>query len=157
MNKVVQSEAETTVDLKRFGQAARVASKILANAPTDQKNESLRAMAKTLRARSDTILRENAIDLEFGARDGLQGPLLDRLELTPDRVNAMADGLTQVAGLPDSGQAIQYYIILISDWREHLVTSTVETPAAGPRQKILLAPVAGSAARGGRSTGEITR
>ena len=101
MNKVVQSEAEATVDLKRFGQAARAASKILANAPTDQKNESLRAMAKTLRARADTILRENAIDLEFGARDGLQGPLLDRLELTPDRVNAMADGLTQVAGLPD--------------------------------------------------------
>ncbi|SVB28260.1 uncharacterized protein METZ01_LOCUS181114, partial [marine metagenome] len=51
MNKVVQSEAETTVDLKRFGEAARAASKILANALTDQKNESLRAMAKTLRAR----------------------------------------------------------------------------------------------------------
>ena len=101
MNKVVQSEAETAIDLKRFGRAARAASKILANAPTGQKNESLRVVAKTLRARSDTILRENAVDLEFGARDGLQEALLDRLELTPDRVNAMADGLTQVAGLPD--------------------------------------------------------
>ena len=101
MNKVVQSETETAVDLKRLGRAARAASKILANAPTGQKNESLRAIAKTLRARSDTILRENAIDLEFGARDGLQGPLLDRLELTTERVDAMADGLTQVAGLPD--------------------------------------------------------
>jgi glutamate-5-semialdehyde dehydrogenase len=101
MNKVAQSEAETAVDIKRLGQAARAASKILASAPTSQKNESLRAVAKTLLARSDTILHENAIDLELGARDGLQGPLLDRLELTADRVNAMADGLTQVAGLPD--------------------------------------------------------
>jgi len=101
MNKVVQSEAETVVDLKRLGRAARAASKILANAPTGQKNEFLRAVAKILRARSDTILRENAIDLEFAARDGLQRPLLDRLELTPERVDAMADGLIQVAGLPD--------------------------------------------------------
>ena len=101
MNKVVQSEAEMAVDLKRLGRAARAASKILANAPTGQKNEFLRAMAKILRARSDTILRENAIDLEFAARDGLQGSLLDRLELTPERVDAMADGLIQVAGLPD--------------------------------------------------------
>jgi glutamate-5-semialdehyde dehydrogenase len=101
MNKVVGSETETTVDLKHFGRSARAASKILANAPTDQKNESLRAMAKTIRARSDTILRENAVDLEFGICRGLQGPLLDRLELTLDRVNGMADGLTQVAGLPD--------------------------------------------------------
>ncbi len=78
------------VDLKRFGRAARAASKMLANAPTGQKNESLRAMAETIRTRSDSILHENAIDLESGARDGLQGPLLDRLELTPDRVDAMA-------------------------------------------------------------------
>ena len=101
MNKAVRSDAETTVDLKRLGRAARAASKILANAPTGQKNELLRAVAKILRARSDTILRENAIDLEFAARDGLQRPLLDRLELTPERVDAMADGLIQVAGLPD--------------------------------------------------------
>ena len=101
MNKVVRSEAETAIDLKQFGRAARAASKILANAPTGQKNELLRAVAKILRGRSDTILHENAVDLEFGERDGLQGPLLDRLKLTPDRVDAMADGLTQVAGLPD--------------------------------------------------------
>ena len=101
MNKVVQSEAETAIDLKRLGRAARAASKILANAPTGQKNELLRTVAKILRARSDTILRENAIDLEFAARDCLQGPLLDRLELTPERVDAMVDGLIQVAGLPD--------------------------------------------------------
>ena len=101
MNKVVQSEAEAVVGLKQLGRAARAASKIMANAPTGQKNELLRAVAKILRARSDTILRENAIDLEFAARDGLQGSLLDRLELTPERVDAMADGLIQVAGLPD--------------------------------------------------------
>ena len=101
MNKVVKSGTETAVDLKGLGRAARAASKVMANASTGQKNEFLRAMAKILRARSDTILRENAIDLEFAARDGLQGPLLDRLELTPERVDAMADGLIQVAGLPD--------------------------------------------------------
>ena len=101
MNKVVKSGTETAVDLKGLGRAARAASKVMANASTGQKNEFLRAMAKILRARSDTILRENAIDLEFAARDDLQGPLLDRLELTPERVDAMADGLIQVAGLPD--------------------------------------------------------
>ena len=101
MNKVVKSGTETAVDLKGLGRAARAASKVMANASTGQKNELLRAMAKILRARSDTILRENAIDLEFAARDGLQGSLLDRLELTPERVDAMADGLIQVAGLPD--------------------------------------------------------
>ena len=101
MNKVVKYGTETAVDLKGLGRAARAASKVMANASTGQKNEFLRAMAKILRARSDTILRENAIDLEFAARDGLQGPLLDRLELTPERVDAMADGLIQVAGLPD--------------------------------------------------------
>ena len=101
MNKVVKSGTETAVDLKGLGRAARAASKVMANASTGQKNEFLRAMAKILRARSDTILRENAIDLEFAARVGLQGPLLDRLELTPERVDAMADGLIQVAGLPD--------------------------------------------------------
>ncbi len=101
MNKVVKSGTETAVDLKGLGRAARAASKVMANASTGQKNEFLRAMAKILRARSDTILRENAIDLEFAARDGLQGTLLDRLELTPERVDAMADGLIQVAGLPD--------------------------------------------------------
>ena len=101
MNKVVKSGTETAVDLKGLGRAARAASKVMANASTGQKNEFLRAMAKILRARSDTILRENAIDLEFAARDGLQGSLLDRLELTPERVDAMADGLIQVAGLPD--------------------------------------------------------
>ena len=46
MNKVVQSEVETVKDLKRFGRAARGASKILANALTGQKNESLLAMAR---------------------------------------------------------------------------------------------------------------
>ncbi len=101
MNKVVKSGTETAVDLKGLGRAARAASKVMANASTGQKNEFLRAMAKILRARSDTILRENAIDLEFAARDALQGSLLDRLELTPERVDAMADGLIQVAGLPD--------------------------------------------------------
>jgi glutamate-5-semialdehyde dehydrogenase len=101
MNKVVQSEAKKNVDLKQLGRAARTASKILTNAPTCQKNESLRAVAKILRARSDMILRENEIDLEFGARDGLGAVLLDRLELTPARVDAMAEGLIQVAGLPD--------------------------------------------------------
>jgi glutamate-5-semialdehyde dehydrogenase len=101
MNKVVQSEAKHSFDLGNLGRAARAASKILLNAPTNQKNESLLAVAKIIRTRSDAILDENAIDLEYGNRNGLQASLLDRLELTVERINSMAEALIQVAGLPD--------------------------------------------------------
>jgi glutamate-5-semialdehyde dehydrogenase len=89
------------MNLKTLGRAARVASSILTVTSTRQKNDCLQAVSKTLRERSKDILRENAIYLEIGQNNGLASPLLDRLELTIDRVHSMADGLIEVAQLPD--------------------------------------------------------
>ena len=89
------------MNLEDLGKAARAASKILATAPTRQKNDCLYAIAKALRARSRQILHENAIELESGRSGELSPPMLDRLELTSDRIEAMADSLIGIAQLPD--------------------------------------------------------
>ena len=84
-----------------MGRSAQLASRSLAVAPTSQKNHSLRAIANEIRECSKTILRENAIDMESGNQQGLSVPLLDRLELTPERIDLMADGVNRVADLSD--------------------------------------------------------
>jgi glutamate-5-semialdehyde dehydrogenase len=101
MAKVAETRVNTITYVRQCGRAARVTSKILAKASTGQKNESLLAIADTIIARSDSIVRDNVIDLEAGRRAGLSESLLDRLELTPERVHAMAEGLSQIARLPD--------------------------------------------------------
>ena len=89
------------MNLKQLGKLARQASKVLAAAPTRQKNDCLHIIATVLRERSNEILQENAVDLEVG-RDGKMSPsMLDRLELTVAGVNSMADSLVHIARLPD--------------------------------------------------------
>ncbi|MGE9271254.1 MAG: glutamate-5-semialdehyde dehydrogenase, partial [Verrucomicrobiales bacterium] len=66
-----------------------------------QKNEILRAMAEGLRAATPAILEANGKDLEAGEAKGLTGAMLDRLRLDAKRVEAIAGGVEQVAGLPD--------------------------------------------------------
>jgi len=58
-------------------------------------------MARQIEGARDRILEANAADLEAANRTGLSSALLDRLELTPERVGAMAEGLAQIASLPD--------------------------------------------------------
>ena len=89
------------MNLKQLGKLARQASKVLAAAPTRQKNDCLHTIAKVLRERSNEILQEIASDLEVG-RDGKMSPsMLDRLELSLARVDSMADSLVHIARLPD--------------------------------------------------------
>ena len=84
-----------------IGKRARAAARRLALAPTETKNAALLAMADALAASTDTILAENAADLDRAAEAGMAASFVDRLTLTPDRITAMADGLRAIAALPD--------------------------------------------------------
>ena len=83
------------------GRAARAAARAMARAGTGVKNAALTAIAEQLRERREALAEANGKDLEAARKNKLDGPLVDRLELTPARIEAMADGLKQVAGLPD--------------------------------------------------------
>jgi glutamate-5-semialdehyde dehydrogenase len=79
----------------------KVASRVLATASTEQKNAALVAAAELLVARSGSILRANQIDVARAESEGVSATVVDRLRLTPARIESMASGLRQVAGLPD--------------------------------------------------------
>ena len=83
------------------GRAARAAARAMARAGTGVKNAALAAIAEQLRERRGALAEANGKDLEAARKNKLDEPLVDRLELTSARIEAMADGLKQVAGLPD--------------------------------------------------------
>ncbi len=87
--------------MREKGVKARAASRALARADTGAKNACLFALAEILIAESKAILEANAIDMREGRSRKLDDALLDRLELNPDRIAAMADGVRQVAALAD--------------------------------------------------------
>ncbi|MES9992449.1 MAG: glutamate-5-semialdehyde dehydrogenase [Candidatus Thiodiazotropha sp.] len=84
-----------------LGQEARQASRVLASATTAQKNRVLEAIAEELDRGREALTAENSKDLRAGAEKGLDAALLDRLELTPGRIDSMIEGLRQIATLPD--------------------------------------------------------
>ena len=96
---------DVKVDVKQYmqqvGQQAHQAARVLARTPTGPKNEALLATAEAILAREAELLAENRKDMEAGAAKGLDAALLDRLELNPERIAAMAEGLRQIATLPD--------------------------------------------------------
>ncbi len=93
------------MDIKKYmegvGQAARAAAAEVAKASTATKNSALLAMAKAVRERCDELLTANHQDMQQAQNDGLSGAMLDRLMLTAKGVESMAQGLEQVAALPD--------------------------------------------------------
>jgi glutamate-5-semialdehyde dehydrogenase len=92
--------------MDQTGAAARAAARALARASTEQKNQALLAIAEALDQAREPLARANRIDLDAGAAKGLDAALLDRLELTPARIDAMIDGLRQIAALADPVGAI---------------------------------------------------
>ncbi|MFT4077899.1 glutamate-5-semialdehyde dehydrogenase [Rhodomicrobium sp.] len=88
-------------ELLAIGRDARKAARALALAPTEQKNAGLLAAAAALRARCDDILQVNAEDKEAARASGRPESFIDRLTLTPARVEAMAKGLEDIAALAD--------------------------------------------------------
>jgi glutamate-5-semialdehyde dehydrogenase len=80
---------------------AKAASQVLASVSTAEKNRWLLAAAQALEARTAELLDANARDVEAAPGHGLNAAAIDRLRLTPARIKAAADGLRQVASLPD--------------------------------------------------------
>ena len=84
-----------------LGAAARAASRTVAASSTATRNRALMATRDALDGARAALAEANAQDLARGRENGLAAPLMDRLELTPSRIDAMLEGLRQVAELPD--------------------------------------------------------
>src|ERR1700720_2515252 len=84
-----------------FGQRARAAAPALARMSTERKNAGLLAMADQLCASASPILQENCKDIEKATANQLSIAMIDRLRLDEKRIQAMADGIRQVAALED--------------------------------------------------------
>ena len=87
--------------MAQVGVAARAAATAMAAASTAAKNDALRDLAARLRANVAPLLQANAHDLETARAAGLAAPLLDRLKLTPQIVDTVAEGCEQIAAMPD--------------------------------------------------------
>lgn len=101
MLKTHEPTADVAAIMAEIGRNARVAARPLANASTEQKNRALAAMAAAIERRVTEILAENAKDMEHGQTAGLSAAVLDRLRLDEKRVEAMAQGIREIARLPD--------------------------------------------------------
>ncbi len=87
--------------MQTLGKQARVASRDIARADTNQKNHALVAIAAAIRRDAAKLLEANARDMEHARANGLDSALLDRLEINENTVMSMAEGLEQIAALPD--------------------------------------------------------
>ena len=87
--------------MMQLGRAARTASRQVAASSTAARNEALLATRDALDGDRAALAEANAEDMSRGRSRGLEAPLLDRLELTPARIDTMLEGLAQVAALPD--------------------------------------------------------
>ena len=87
--------------ITKMGSDALTASRALANLTTDQKNKILLAMADGILSDADQIITANAIDLDNAVNNNLTNSMIDRLRLDQKRIEAIADGIRQVATLPD--------------------------------------------------------
>ena len=92
---------EWNEELQEIGERARAAERVMRILSTDQKNEILRTVADVLVKSADVILEENKADVEAGRKKGMHEGLIDRLMLTPERIESMAEGLVQIASLED--------------------------------------------------------
>jgi glutamate-5-semialdehyde dehydrogenase len=94
-------QSDVKQQMQQLGQRARAASRLMAAAETRAKNAALLATVDAIDASRAALAAANAKDLEAGRAKGLSGAMLDRLELTPKRVDGMIEGLRQVAALAD--------------------------------------------------------
>ncbi|MEQ1936876.1 glutamate-5-semialdehyde dehydrogenase [Mesorhizobium sp. CN5-321] len=103
----VHDNGEIARLMRDMGRRARAAARPLATAPSVTKRKALKAMGDALLANEQAILAANAIDMEKAAEAKLAASFVDRLKLTPERIRAMADGVREIAALPDPvGQVI---------------------------------------------------
>jgi glutamate-5-semialdehyde dehydrogenase len=103
------------LDIKKYVKEkalkAKKASRILANLSTKIKNDALIAMAEEIEKKAEDLIKENRKDIESAEKKGLSKAMIDRLTLNPKRIKEMAEGLREVALLPDPVGEI------IKNWR----------------------------------------
>jgi len=87
--------------MQDLGKKAREASSVLAAVESGQKNDALHAIADRLLEQREVLKTENAKDLKAGKEKGLEDAMIDRLALTDDGIEKMAEGLRQIVGLAD--------------------------------------------------------
>ena len=95
------SPDDTAAYMAHVGAAARAASRALAAASTAAKNAALLALAAQLRGQTATLLAANATDVAAATAAGLAAPLIDRLRLTPQIIETVAQGCEQIAAMTD--------------------------------------------------------
>lgn len=97
-------------ELLELGKNACNAKYVLQKLTTEEKNKALQTAANNLCDRQEEILSANAVDLENGRNNGMNPGLLDRLKLTADRISQIAEGLMQIAALPDCiGETMEHF------------------------------------------------
>ncbi|BBL72731.1 gamma-glutamyl phosphate reductase [Methylogaea oryzae] len=101
-----QAPTDIAAYMRQLGERAVAAGRAMSRAETAKKNAALNAIAAGLLGQSEAIRAANAKDLEAGRAAGLDAAMLDRLELTPARIQAMADGVKEIVALPDPVGAI---------------------------------------------------
>jgi glutamate-5-semialdehyde dehydrogenase len=99
--KNADNSGDIAVTMSHLGRHARAAARVLALAPTTQKDRALGAMAAAIRAGKSEILAANTDDVASAKSAGLAAAALDRLTLNDQRIEAMAEGLDVVRGLAD--------------------------------------------------------
>ncbi len=98
-------------EVAKKGRLAQTASRILANISSDIKNKALLSMADAVEKNGDRIISSNKKDIVQGKKENLSNALIDRLTLTPKRINAMAQGLREVAEFEDPiGEVLEQII-----------------------------------------------
>ena len=99
------------LELKEMGEAACRAKYLLQKLTTEQKNEALAAVAESLIRHADDVIAENEKDIQKALEKGMHPGLVDRLRLNEERVASMAEGLRQVAILPDPvGEVVEEFV-----------------------------------------------
>jgi glutamate-5-semialdehyde dehydrogenase len=88
-------------ELMTKGQAAKKAARVLATLDTATKNKALKTIAETIMEQEPLILEANDKDIDAGRANGLNEALLDRLLLTPTRLESMANDVKSIVNLPD--------------------------------------------------------
>ena len=101
MNSIENPMADIQAYMTQLGVQARAAAQDMNKATTAQKNAALLAMAAAIDASRPALMAANGKDLDAGREKDLAPALMDRLELTPARIDTMIEGLKQVASLPD--------------------------------------------------------
>jgi glutamate-5-semialdehyde dehydrogenase len=102
--------SDATMSMQALGAQAREAAKRMRTMPTGAKNQALELASAVLRREMAEIIAANDMDMKAADASGMDGAMKDRLRLNTDRIEAMAEGLEQVARLPDPVGAIEHLV-----------------------------------------------